>query len=189
MNNRLLLRSVLISFALIRSLVLAQDSKLPLSSETVASPEMDRLAKAFVGDWDNTETMERSQYFPSGGRRHGTSHWRLAVGGTTIVGEGHSDGSVGPLDHLILIWWDKKAKNYDYFVCFKDTGSSCRVRGNAHWDGDNFVNDYEEVEHGNKTKWRDSFVQITANSYTLLAAREEADGRMKTLITTKSTRR
>jgi hypothetical protein len=189
MKHRLLLVSLLILFAVVCPLVLAQGTKLPASSETAASPEMDRLAKAFVGDWDNTETMERSPYFPNGGGRRGASHWKLAVGGTTIIGEGHSDGSVGPLDHLILIWWDENAKVYEYFVCFKDAGSSCKMRGTAHWEGDNFVNDYEEVEHGKKTKWRDSFVHITPNSYTLIAAREEADGKMKTLITTKSTRR
>lgn len=24
-----------------------------------------------------------------------------------LVGEGHSDGSVGPLDYQITIWWEK----------------------------------------------------------------------------------
>ena len=153
------------------------------------TPEMEKLAKSFVGDWDTSETMERSEYFPNGGGRHGVSHWRLAVGGSTIVGEGHSDGSAGPLDHLILIWWAKKAGVYDYFVCFKDTGSLCEIRGTAHWEGNDFINDYEETEHGRKTKWRDSFVHITPVSYTLIAARQQDDGTMKTLITTQSKRR
>jgi hypothetical protein len=51
------------------------------------------------------------------------------------------------------------------------------------------VNDYESVEHGKKTKWRDSFVQITPTSYTLLATKDIGDGTRKTLITTRSTRR
>lgn len=167
----------------------AQQQKDPVKTAETPSPEMEKLAKAFVGDWDNTETMERSEYFPNGGGRSGTSHWRLGVGGTTIIGEGHSDGSVGPLHHLILIWWDKKAKVYDYFVCFKDTGSSCLIRGTAHWEGNDFVNDYDVVEHGKTVKWRDSFVQITRTSYTLIAARQQDDGTMKTLITTRSKRR
>lgn len=37
-----------------------------------ASPEMDRLAKALVGDWDTVETMERGAFFPNGGSRKGT---------------------------------------------------------------------------------------------------------------------
>jgi hypothetical protein len=178
----------LIFTALTCSLVLAQSSISPASSEAAASPEMDRVAKAFVGDWNSTETMERSDFFPNGGGRRGSSHWRLGVGGTTLIGEGHSDGSVGPLRYLITIWWDKNTKLYYFFTCFKDTGSSCKVRGTAPWEGDTFVNDYEEVEHGKPTKWRDSFVQITPTSYTLIAARDAGDGTMKALITTRDTR-
>ena len=37
-------------------------------------PEMDRLAKALVGDWRTTETMERGEFFPNGGARHGVVH-------------------------------------------------------------------------------------------------------------------
>lgn len=165
----------------------------PVSPQTnpsaEATPEMSRLAQAFAGEWNTTETMERSRYFPNGGQRNGISHWRLAVGGTTIVGEGHSDGSAGSLDHLILIWWDKQAKVYDYFVCFKDEGSLCEIRGTAHWEGNTFVNDYAEIEGGKKIEWRDSFVDITPKSYTLIAARKEGDGSLKTLITTRSVRR
>ncbi len=38
------------------------------------SPEMSKLAKALAGDWDTTETMVRSEFFPDGGSRHGHSH-------------------------------------------------------------------------------------------------------------------
>jgi hypothetical protein len=90
---------------------------------------------------------------------------------------------------MILIWWDKKAAMYQYLVCFKDVGSACWIRGTAHWDGNDFINDYEETQHGKKVKWRDSFVDITPNSYILIAARQEPDGTMKTLITTRAKRK
>lgn len=106
-----------------------------------------------------------------------------------VVAEGNSDGSVGPLHYLITVWWDKKASLYHYFVCFKDQGSSCEVRGTAHWEVNNFVNDYEEIDHGTKTKWRDSFIDITPTSFTLVAAMQQPNGRMKTLITTQNKRR
>ena len=187
MNRRMLLVSILLA-SVLGTCAFAQKSE---SGKTAGTPslEMEKLARFFVGDWDTTETMERSQYFTNGGGRKGISHWRLDVGGTTLIGTGSSDGSVGPLDHLIVIWWDQKAKLYGYFVCFKDTGSSCIERGTAHWEGDNFVNDYDEVEHGKKVKWRDSFVDMTPNSHTLIAAQQQPDGTMKTLITTHSKRR
>ena len=178
------MKTLLLSFLIFSTSAFSQEATKP------ASPEIEKLAKVLVGDWNTTESMERSEFFPNSGGRHGTSHWRLGVGGAMLVGEGHSDGSVGPLDYQITIWWDKAANLYGFFTCFKDSdGSSCRIRGTAHWEGDNFVNDYESVEHGKKTKWRDSFVQITPTSYTLLATKDIGDGTRKTLITTRSTRR
>src|SRR6266852_1194163 len=162
MNKRGSLISLFLP-ALLSCYLFSQSSKPPLSpslSIEGASPEMEKLARAFVGEWDTTESMEHSEYFPHGGGRSGKSHWRLGVGGTTLIAEGNSDGSVGPLSYLITIWWDKKSKTYGFFTCFKDTGSSCRVRGTAHWEGDTFVNDYEEMENGKSIKWRDSFTQI-----------------------------
>jgi hypothetical protein len=188
MNLRWLLMSSMVLFALLVGILSSQTSK-PVATTEGASAEMERLAKTFAGDWDTTESMERSEYFPQGGGRHGTSHWRLGVGGTTLIGEGSSDGSVGPLSYMITIWWDKRAKVYYFFTCFKDTGSSCKVRGTAHWEGDTFVNDYEEIENGKPTKWRDSFIQITPTSHVLIAARDAGDGTMKTLITSRSARR
>lgn len=188
MNRRMLLVSILLA-AVLGTCAFAQQQNDPAKPAETPSPEMEKLAKFFVGDWDTTEIMERSEYFPNGGGRKGVSHWRLDVGGTTLIGNGFSDGSVGPLDHLIVIWWDNKTKLYGYFVCFKDSGSSCIERGTAHWEGDNFVNDYDAIEHGKKVKWRDSFIAMTPNSHTLIAAQQQPNGTMKTLITTHSKRR
>ena len=158
-------------------------------SESSAAPEMQRLAQVLVGDWNNVETMEASERFPHGAQRQGTSHCGLGTGGTTLVCQGSSDGSAGKLDHLIVIWWDKDAKNYGFFICFKDWGSGCEVRGSAHWEGNEFVNDYTEGVKDKPAKMRDKFTDIAPNSHTLIAAIEAADGKMKTVITTRSSRR
>jgi len=150
-------------------------------------PEMERLAKALVGDWDTTETMEKGEFF-SGGSRHGVVHVRLAAGGTTLIYEVHSDGSAGKLDGMLVIWWDKDANLYRVFVCFNNPKHPCEMRGTAHWEGDSFVNDYEDTVKGKKAPWRDTFT-FTPTSHTLVAAMEVESGTMKTLITTKATRR
>jgi hypothetical protein len=157
--------------------------------ESAASPEMSKLAKALAGDWNTVEIMEPSDFFPKGGSRHGASHSRLAAGGTTLISEVRSDGSAGKLDGFVVMWWDKDANLYRFFTCFNDPGSPCKVRGTAHWEGNDFVNDYEEVVDGKSVKCRDSFINITPTSRTLVAAIAAGDGTMKTLITTKSTRR
>jgi hypothetical protein len=91
---------------------------------------------------------------------------RLAAGGAMLVMEGHSDGSAGPLSYIIVIWWNKDANLYRCLTCFKDAASGCEVRGEARWDGDKFVNDYEEVVNGHKMKFRDTFQDITSKSHT-----------------------
>ncbi len=158
----------------------ARDQKSPV-------PEMDRLAKALVGDWNTTETMERGEFFPNGGERQGTVHARLAAGGITLIYEVHSDGSAGKLDGMLVIWWDKEANLYRFFSCFNNPNHPCRMRGTAHWEGDSFVNDYEEMVKGKETSWRDSFT-FTPATHTLVAAMKTDGGRMQTLITTRATR-
>jgi hypothetical protein len=178
---------ILLAFAAIPMAAHAQ--KNPPGESAGAGPEMTRLAKALAGDWNTTETMVRSDFFPNGGSRHGRSRVRLTAGGTTLIAEVLSDGSAGKLDGMVVIWWDKDAALYRFFTCFNDAESPCEVRGTAHWEGDIFVNDYEEVVNGKKVKFRDSFMNFTATSHNLVAAMDTGDGTMKTLITTTSTRR
>src|SRR6266446_1502873 len=182
--------SCLLTSALIPALTGAQESDKSIHpAETAASPEMDRLAKALVGEWNTSESMVKSQFFPNGSSRRGRSRIRLVAGGTSLFAEFHSNGSAGRLDGLYVIWWDNPANIYRFFVCFNDSKSPCELRGTAHWEGDNFENDYEEMVGGKMTKCRDSFIHITSTSHSLVAAVDAGDGTMKTLITTTSTRR
>jgi hypothetical protein len=89
---------------------------------------------------------------------------RLAADGAMLVMEGHSDGTAGPLSYIIVVWWDKDAKWYGYFTCFKGSDSGCAQRGTAHWERDKFVNDYEEVVDGRRMKFRYTFQDITLNA-------------------------
>jgi hypothetical protein len=109
---------------------------------------MDRLAQALVGDWDTVEMMEPGPFFPEGGSRKGNVHVRLAVGGYILIYEVHSDGSAGKLDGFLTIWWEKNTKLYYFLACFNNPNGPCRIRGTAHWEGNSFVNDYEETVKG-----------------------------------------
>jgi hypothetical protein len=166
-----------------QGLASAQENSAPVS------PEMAKLSEALAGDWNTTETMVRSQFFPNGGARRGHSHVALTAGGRALMSEVHSDGSAGKLDGVVIVWWEKTAGAYRFFTCFNDSDQPCRVRGSAHWEGETFVNDYEEMMDGKKVKFRDSFINITSKSHDLVAAVDSGDGVMKPLITTTSTRR
>jgi len=166
-----------------------QAEKAMTSVESDSSPEIERLVKTFGGEWKVVETFERSDYFPNGGARKGTARVSLGTGGTTLIENYHSDGSAGRLDFLAIIWWDKDAKAYRVFTCANDIKHACELRGTAHWEGETFVNDYEEVVAGKQTKFQDSFSQITPTSFTLIAAIAATRGPAKPLIITKYTRR
>jgi len=131
--------------------------------------------------------MEKGEFFPNAGERRGSVHASLAAGGTTLIYEVRSDGSAGKLDGMLVIWWDKDESSYHFFTCFNNPNHPCKMRGNAHWEADSFVNDYDEMVNGKKTAWRDSF-SFTSTSHTLLAAMK-ANGRWQTIITTKAIRR
>jgi len=159
------------------------------TAPSAAIPEMARLARALAGDWITTEHMERGEFFPNGGERRGRAYIHLAAGGTTLVNEIHSDGSAGKLDGLVVIWWDSGSKTYRFFTCFNDPKSPCEIRGTAHWEGDEFVNEYEESVHGKPTKWRDTWIHITSDSHTLVASMDAGNGSWLPLITTTASRR
>ncbi len=63
------------------------------------------------------------------------------------------------------------------------------MRGTAHWEGDKFVNDYEEVVHGNKAQMRDIFQDITPGSYSLVFVVVKEDGSTEKQIVTRAVRR
>lgn len=151
------------------------------------NPEIDRLWTAFGGNWNTTETMEHSQFFPNGGARHGSVTFRLVADGAVLVEEGHSDGSAGKLSFLITFWWDKDAKLYRMLTCFNSHNIPCRLRGTAHWDGDTFLNDYEELVDGKPTKFQDSFSHITPKSFILGEFMADDKQSMRPLITTRYT--
>src|SRR5215472_3966547 len=172
-------RCILPTAILFLSPLAAQQSSRPMdASESAQNPEMVRLAKALVGDWNTTETMERGKFFPSGGSRRGIVHVRLASGGNALMYEVHSNGSAGELDGFLTIWWDRGSHLYYLFACFNDPNHPCRMRGTAHWVGEAFVNEYEATVEGRKTKWQDTFT-FAPDSHTLAAAVDLGNGATK----------
>jgi hypothetical protein len=160
------------------------------SADSSAIPEMTRLAKALAGDWNTEEVVQHGKPVPKGSGRHGTVHVRLAGGGTALVSEGHSAGAVGgDLRWFITIWWEPGEKRYRFLTCFKaDDGAGCELRGTAHWEGDAFVNDYEAVIGGKRTKIQDLWTDITAGSHTLTEAHDTGNGVMKPYVVSHDTR-
>lgn len=185
------MRSTVISWLLCGAAALVSSPAHAQSGDAPANPEMGRLAKALAGDWSNEETVQHGKPVPAGAGRRGTSHVRLAGGGTALVSEGHSVGTVGgELRSFITIWWDSDAKVYRFLTCFKAPDySGCELRGTAHWEGDGFVNEYEEVIDGKRVKMQDRWTDITPNSHTLTEVHDSGNGVMTPYVVSRSKRR
>ncbi len=184
MTNRCYMLGCSVAAALLSSVARAQ------SPESAAIPEMARLAKAFAGDWNTVEVVQYSKPVPQGAGRHGATHVWLTGGGTALVSEGHSVGAVGgDLRWFITVWWDPSGKRYRFLTCFKAAGDAgCELRGTAHWDGDTFVNDYEEMINGKRARMQDIWTDITPTSHTLTEAHDTGNGIMTPYVVSHTTR-
>jgi hypothetical protein len=111
----------------------AQEQKRP----TLPLPEMQRLAKAYVGTWTYTETYPKSAMIPEGGVNTGVYTSELGPGGNSIFNRFHSKGTVGDFEGAIVMTWDAKEKAYKAFVFGGDFPGAIVQSGQ--FEGDSLV--------------------------------------------------
>jgi hypothetical protein len=129
------------------------------------SAEIERLLKAFKGDWSVSENFEVSAS-KQGRTRQGRATFTVGPG-FSLVENYRSTGSAGDLRFLGILWWDPKSNVYPFFTCANDRG--CNVRGSARWEGNDLVNTWEEEADGKRAAFKDSFVDISPASFTLIS--------------------
>jgi hypothetical protein len=120
-------------------------------------PEMQKLAKLYVGTWEYTETYSKSPLAPNGGVNTGVYKSELGPGGNSIFNHFHSKGPVGEFDGTLVITWDPKENAYKAFV-FGDSFPSA-IAETGQWEGDILVFRFEfsigetKIALRNATKW------------------------------------
>jgi hypothetical protein len=161
------------------------DSSAKQSSRTQLepSPEMDKVLLTFVGNWKVSERFEVSAS-KQGRTRQGQATFKTGPG-LSLVEDYHSDGTAGELRFLGVLWWDPKSSIYQFFTCANNGG--CSVRGTAQWDHNDLVNTWEEEVNGKKTVFRDSFLDISPGSFTLVSE-GVSDGVLMWRVVTKYVR-
>src|SRR5438034_10078983 len=65
------------------------------AADSAAIPEIARLAKVLVGDWNTVAIVQHGKPVPDGAGRRGAAHVRVNGGGTAVAPEGHAIGTVG----------------------------------------------------------------------------------------------
>src|SRR6266496_6275039 len=92
----------------------------PFSTELCASPEMQKLIDAFVGDWVVSENFEVSASRQDQ-TRQGTASFRAGPG-FSLIEDYKSNGSAGELNFLGILWWDQAARVYRLLTCVNNDG-------------------------------------------------------------------
>jgi Protein of unknown function (DUF1579) len=100
-------------------------------------PEMQRLAKFYVGTWDYTETYPKSSFAPNGGKNTGVYISELGPGGNSLINKFHSRGPVGDFEGMLVMTWDPKEKTYKSYIFGNDYPGALVETGQ--WDGDTLV--------------------------------------------------
>src|SRR5260370_22576716 len=77
-----------------------QNAKSSQQAENAARPEMAKLAKAIAGDWNTSESMVKSEFFPNGGSPHARAHNPIVARAPRLFAGIHSHGSARTLDCL-----------------------------------------------------------------------------------------
>jgi hypothetical protein len=121
-------------------------------AEQLASPEMDRLKKLYLGSWDYAETYAKTPFYPQGGSDTGVYTSELGPGGNSIVNRFHSRGAVGDFEGLLVMTWDPKEKAYKSYV-FGNGFPGCVVQ-TGQFEGDALVFRSDFAAEGVKVQLR-----------------------------------
>ena len=100
-------------------------------------PEMQRLAKLYVGRWEYTEEYPKSAFYPNGGVNTGVYVSEPGPGGNSIFNHFHSKGPVGDFEGTLVMTWDPKENAYKAYA-FGDSFPAAIVE-TGKWEGDTLV--------------------------------------------------
>jgi hypothetical protein len=116
----------------------AQDRSRP----SLPTPEMQRLARLYVGTWTYTER------YPNGSVNTGTYTSEPGPGGNSIFNRFRSRGPAGDFDGAIIMTWDAREKAYKEYVF--GNGFSGALFATGRWEGDSLVYRTEIAAGANK---------------------------------------
>jgi hypothetical protein len=153
------------------------------------SPEMQKLSKMVVGTWTTSEKMEPGPWAPTGGTGKGTAVFKNGPGALSLVQDYKSSSGMGSFVGHGVMWWDAQAGGYKGIWCDSMTPVGCSVnKGIAKWDGNNLVGSDESEMMGQKVATKNTWTDITPNSFTFTIDAGPPGGEMKRMMTIKYTR-
>jgi len=138
----------------------------PVVPSAKQSEEMKKMTDTFAGQWKTMATVEKGPLFPEAGTATGRSDFRSGPAGNSIVEHAHSHGAMGLFAGTGLIWWDAKAAAYKAIWCDSLAPEGCDPLGNGQWDGNDLVFTNVVDLGQNKLHIRNTYSNITADTFT-----------------------
>jgi hypothetical protein len=87
------------------------------------------------------------------------------------------------------MWWDAKVGGYQGVWCDSMTPAGCQIsKGITKWEGNNLVGTDESEMMGQKMAMKESWTDITPDSFTFVMDGGPPGGEMKRMMTIKYTR-
>lgn len=148
-------------------------------SPALPLPEMQRVAKLYLGTWTYTETYPKSAFYPNGGVNTGVYTSELGPGGNSIFNRFHSKGPVGEFEGVLVMTFDPKEKAYRAYV-FGDSFPTA-VAETGQWEGDSLVYRYE-FSAGGKTIALRNATKFSTDGKILSDEYSSSNGAPETLI-------
>src|ERR1051326_6818123 len=152
------------------------------------SPEMQSLITALSGRW-SLSVQSAGSATPS----KGEETWLPGPGGFTFIQEEtlHIPGH----DILLLgvLWCAGSTKSLHGMECNNGLPNVCDIKGSLtditlQWDGTQLVLTEQENHNGKKSVWRETFSDITKNSFTQTGDSTDSNGHTARLLTIHATR-
>ena len=146
------------------------------------SEEMKKLTDTFAGMWKTTATVEKNAMFPLSGTSEGRSDIRSGPAGNSLVERSRSHGVMGIFAGLGVFWWDPKAAAYKGLWCDSLAPDGCDDLGSGHWEGNSLVFTAKIDMNGSTMQMRNTYGNITADSYTFTMEAAMGDAPMAKMM-------
>ncbi len=166
----------------------AKNTQAAEASQTQAAkpaPEMQKITRMFAGRWQTETKMAPSEFAPQGGTSKGMSIMRRGPGRLSLVEDMRSTGAMGRFVGHGIIWWDSKQGAYKGLFCDNWSPNGCEMTGMGNWDGDKLVFAGETEAMGQKMSYRETYSDITADSFTFTMDSASGGGELKPILTIK----
>jgi hypothetical protein len=155
-----------------------------ISSESPRpTPEMERLLKMWAGRWSTVERFEPSDEMPLGKQDKGAETMRPGPGGLSLIGDYESHGAF--FGHLVVTWIPQEHLYKSFWLDRTQPGVSFST---GRWEGEKLVFTGVDESTGKKLAVRDTYSDITPNSFTDVLETGPLGGPMKKILTVKYTR-